>query len=201
MRARAVHDRDGARSPTSCCRRRCSWSTTTSISGGGHQYIRLGPKLIDAAGRMPLQPRGDLRARGAARRASIAASTMSAARDHRLDAAELRAGARWRKLETQKLDRRAADVRDLALPRRLRLAGQKIPLQGRIGRACRSPTTGADGAYARPCRRLPDHWARDRGGGRGASVPAGDQPGAQFPQFELQRRRRRRGRAKERRRR
>ena len=36
--------------------------------GGGHQYILLGPEADRAAGRMPLQPRGDLRAGQAARR-------------------------------------------------------------------------------------------------------------------------------------
>ncbi len=35
LHARAVHDRDGAAGPTSCCRRRCSWSTTTSIRPAG----------------------------------------------------------------------------------------------------------------------------------------------------------------------
>ena len=42
--------------------------------GGGSQYILLGPEADRAARRMPLQPRGDLRAGAAARRASIRAS-------------------------------------------------------------------------------------------------------------------------------
>ena len=42
--------------------------------GGGHQHILLGPEADRAAGRMPLQPRGDLRRSPSASAPSIAAS-------------------------------------------------------------------------------------------------------------------------------
>ena len=43
--------------------------------GGGHQYIHARPEADRAAGRVPLQPRGDLRAREARSAPSIRAST------------------------------------------------------------------------------------------------------------------------------
>ena len=42
--------------------------------GGGHQYIMLGPEADRAAGRVPLQSRGDLRAGASASAPSIRAS-------------------------------------------------------------------------------------------------------------------------------
>ena len=42
--------------------------------GGGHQYIMLGPEADRAAGRVPLQPRGDLRHWPSASAPSIRAS-------------------------------------------------------------------------------------------------------------------------------
>ena len=46
-------------------------------TGGGHQYVELAQKLIDAAGRVPHQPRGHLRARRAASARSIRGFDMS----------------------------------------------------------------------------------------------------------------------------
>ena len=42
--------------------------------GGGHQYIMLGPKLIEPPGRMPHQPPGHLRRSPSASGPSTAAS-------------------------------------------------------------------------------------------------------------------------------
>ena len=50
LRARAVHDRDGARWPTSCCRRPRSSSTTTSIAAAATNTLILGPKLVEPPG-------------------------------------------------------------------------------------------------------------------------------------------------------
>ena len=63
--------------------------------GGGHQYILLGPQADRAAGRMPLQPRGDLRAGRSGSAREHPGFAMSAARTDRLDAAGNPAGARW----------------------------------------------------------------------------------------------------------
>ena len=42
--------------------------------GGGHQHFQVGPQAHRSAGRMPLEPRGDLRAWRSASAPSIAAS-------------------------------------------------------------------------------------------------------------------------------
>ena len=48
-----VHEQfmtETARWPTSCCRRRCSWSTTTSTRPAATRIIQIGPKLIEPPG-------------------------------------------------------------------------------------------------------------------------------------------------------
>ena len=69
-------------------------------------------------------------------------------------------------------------LRDLALPRRLRLARQEVPLQARLG-GLRSARQGHAGA-ARPFR-------RDRQGHGRQAVPHGRRTGAHLPQLDLHR--------------
>ncbi len=133
-----------------------------------------------AAG-LPLKSRGDRRARPATRRRAPGVFHV-AARDHRLDAAPI---GLWRSggARSPALARFAAAFRGGAFPRRLRLSGRKVPLQGRLG------------AYARRQRRVARPLAGDaeparplagqRGDGRRASVQARDVPRPQLPQLEL----------------
>ena len=69
-------------------------------------------------------------------------------------------------------------LRDLALPRRLRLARQEVPLQARLG-GLRPARQGHAGA-ARPFR-------RDRQCDRREAVPPGRRAGAHLPQLDLHR--------------
>ncbi len=48
LRARAVHDGDGAVTPTSCCRRRCSSNTTTSTTASATPISRSGRRCSTA---------------------------------------------------------------------------------------------------------------------------------------------------------
>jgi len=86
---------------TWCCPPPCSWSMTTSIRAAATQHIILGAEADRAARRMPSQPRRDLRARQAARRRA-SGLCHDAARDHRLDLAEIRAGGTLQRLEREK---------------------------------------------------------------------------------------------------
>ena len=102
-----------------------------------------------------------------------------AARIDRLDAAEVGLGQpRAARSARSWIDCQPA-FETRALPRRLRLAGQEIPLQAGLADRCRSssrrPSVRCD---AMP--ELPDHWERHRGCGRRASVPAATSPARNF---------------------
>ena len=119
--------------------------------GGGHQHIMLGPKLRRAAGRVLLQPRGDLCA-GQARRRRASGLRQDLARDHRLDAAEVRLGHACR-AGREEVDRLPARVRQGALHRRFRLSRQEVPLQARLAEhpGAAQPTASASSATCRAC--------------------------------------------------
>ena len=122
---------------------------------GGQQHIQLGPKLDRAAGRVPLQPRGDLRPGRAARRGAPRLRH-DPARDDRPDAARFRLG-HARGAGAGPLDRRPA-----AVPRR-RTSSTASAIRtdnsgsSRTGRGCRSTNDGPMGPWA-SLPALPDHW-------------------------------------------
>ena len=151
--------------------------------GGGHQYILLGPKLIEPPGecRSNHEVICSLAGRLGAQHPGFAMTPRELI-DWTLrnsgwgDLAELEAK-RW--IDCQ------PDFEHLALRQRLRLAGRQIPLEGRTGRTSRSD---ADPVRAGRCHAQPPRpLGGDRGGGCGASVPAGDLAGARLPQFQLHR--------------
>ena len=107
-----------------------------------------------AAGRMPHQPRGDLRRWRKRLGAEHPGFAMSAARADRPDAAEVAAGARWPSSSAKRWIDCQPRFRHRALPRRLRLAGRQIPLQaGLAERAVPQPVHARPGR--RRCRRCP----------------------------------------------
>ena len=151
--------------------------------GGGHQHIILGAEGDRAARRMPLQPRGDLRA-GEARRRRASGLRHDGAPDDRLNAAEVRLG-HARRARSQEVDRLPAGLRDRALHQGLQLAGRQIPLQaGLAERAVPQPRPGGTGRADAEAAGLLDHH---RGGGRAASVPARHLAVARLPQLDVQR--------------
>ena len=138
--------------------------------GGGHQYIHARAEADRSAGRVPLQPRGDLRRWPSALGAEHPGFDMTRARVDRPDAAEFRLG-HARRARSETLDRLPAGLRHRALHQGLRLAGRQIPLQaGLADRAVPHRPVHAGPVDAMPA--LPDHWDRDRGGRR-ASIRSG----------------------------
>ena len=137
--------------------------------GGGHQYIILGPKLIEPPGECRSNHDGELRI-GQARRRRASGLRHERARADRSHAAEVglgHAGA----ARAREMDRLPAGFRDRALHQGLRLSGRQIPLQaglaegavphGACTRArsprCRScPTTGP--SSRRPTTRIRCGW-------------------------------------------
>ena len=152
--------------------------------GGGHQHILLGPEADRAAGRMPLQPRGDLRA-GQARRRRAPRLRHEPARDHRLDPAEVRLG-HARRAGSQEVDRLPAGVRR----RRTTSTASRYPDKKFRFKPDwpNVPAPRANGIAHRPRHAGPARpLGRDREGGRAAPVPARHQPVARLPQLVLQR--------------
>ena len=153
--------------------------------GGGHQYIHARPEADRAAGRMPLQPRGDLRAREAPRRAA-SGLRHDAARADRLDAAEVRLGhARRARSASSWIDCQpdfdtAHYIKGFAWPDgkfRFKPDWPNVPFRTPV--ACR--------AGRRRCRRCPTTGTIIEEADERASVPARDLAGAQLPQLDLQR--------------
>ena len=151
--------------------------------GGGHQYIILGPKLVEPPGecRNNHEVICALAKRLGAEHKGFAMSPRELIddllrRSNRGTLDELEAS-RW--IDCQPSFRR------VALSRRLRLAGRQVPLQAGLGeRAVPQPLQGrADRGHAAAARPLDV----DRAGGRRASVPARDLAGARLPQFDLHR--------------
>ena len=123
--------------------------------GGGHQYIILGPKLVE--------PPGECRNNhevicGLAKRVGAEHRRLrhEPARIDRPDAAGVEAR-HARRTRSEPLDRLPAAIREGALSRRLRLAGRQIPLQAGLADTCRSAARIRAGRSP-TCRRLPDHW-------------------------------------------
>ncbi len=123
--------------------------------GGGHQHIILGPQADRAAGRMPAQSRGDLRARASASAPSIRASTMTRARDHRRDLAEVGVGTLERLERDKWIDcqpdfETAHYLKGFAYPEgkfRFKPDWPKVPFRSAYPRG-----------RSRAMPKLPDHW-------------------------------------------
>ena len=159
--------------------------------GGGHQYILLGPKLIE--------PAGECRSNhevicALAQRLGAQASGIrdDAARADRLDARIIPAGARLAELEAKRWIDCQPDfdtshyINGFAWPDgkfRFKPDWPNVPFRNplRVGPVAR---------HAAAARSLGGH----RGGGRRASVPARDLAGARFPQLDASPRCRPRGR-------
>ncbi len=152
-------------------------------TAGGSQYILLGPKLVEPPGRMPLEPRGDLRAGKAARRRASGLRYDAAPIDRR-QLATIRLG-HARRARSQALDRLPARFRQGALSRRLRLSRQEIPFQA--GLAASAVPALAPQRVAPAAAGIARPLGRHRGGRRRASVPARHLAGARLSQFELHR--------------
>ena len=152
--------------------------------GGGHQYILLGPKLIE--------PPGECRSNhevicALAQRLGAQASGLRDDARELIDWTLQHSG--WgtlAELERKRWIDCQPRLRERALHRRLRLAGRQVPLQaGLAERAVRAVAwhAGPVDAHAGAAGPL----GGDRGGGRGASVPARHLARAQLPQFQLHR--------------
>ena len=151
--------------------------------GGGHQYIILGPKLIE--------PPGECRSNhavncGIAKRVGAEHPGFAMSERELIDHTLKISG--WGTLgaaRAREVDRLPAGFRDRALHQGLRLSGRKIPLQAGLAKGAvpqRLPrrTDRADAEAARPL----DHH---RAGRRRASDAAGDLAVARLSQFDLQR--------------
>ena len=151
--------------------------------GGGHQYIIFGPKLIESAGEC--RNNHEVICALAQRLGAVASGLChDAARDHRLDLAQIRLG-HTGPPRAAALDRLPAGFRRFPLFERLRLAGRQIPLQARLAdRAVPQPVFIRPGRYdAKAARPL----GRDRGSRFRPPVSPGDLAGPQLSQFDLQR--------------
>ena len=123
--------------------------------GGGHQYIILGPKLIE--------PPGECRSNhavncgiGQARRRRASGLRHERARADRSHAAEVglgHAGA----ARAREMDRLPAGFRDRALHQGLRLSGRQIPLQAGLAEGAVPHARYHAGPIA-AMPKLPDHW-------------------------------------------
>ena len=123
--------------------------------GGGHQYILLGPKLIEPPGecRSNHEVICALAKRVGAEHPGFA---MTRARADRSDAAEVRLGHAGA-ARTREVDRLPAGFRDRALHQGLRLSGREIPLQAGLAEgAVPQRLTTPDRSRTMP--KLPDHW-------------------------------------------
>ena len=193
LRPRAVHDRDRARWPTSCCRRRCSSSTTTSIRAAATRYIILGPKLVE--------PPGECRSNhevigGLAERARREHPGFAMTPRELIDWMLRHSG--WGTLAELEAKRWIDCQPDFA-PRTTSMASRYPDGKFRFkpdwpNVPFRSPLAGRGRSATMP--KLPDHWAVDRGGRRrrirSASPPRRRAASSTRPST----RRRRRGRRK-----
>ena len=152
--------------------------------GGGHQYILLGPKLVE--------PPGECRSNhevicGLASRLGAEHPGFAMTPRELIDWTLRHSG--WgtlAELEAKRWIDCQPRFRDRALSRRLRLAGRQVPLQARLAeRAVPQPLASPDRSRRMP--KLPDHWDVIEEADAGASVPARDLAGARLPQLHLQR--------------
>ena len=153
--------------------------------GGGHQYIQLGPKLVEPPGECRSQPRGDLRARRPRRRRASAASPWSPREIIDWTLQRFRLG-HARGAGAAGPHRRAAAVPGGALTSTASPIRTASSASSRTGRRCRTRNDGPMGPWAEHAGAA-GPLGRDRGGDRGASVPARDEPGAALPQLHLHR--------------
>ena len=123
--------------------------------GGGHQYILLGPKLIE--------PPGECRSNhevicGLAKRVGAEHPGFAMTPRELIDWTLQKSG--WgtlERLERETLDRLPAGFRDRALHQRLRLAGREIPLQAGLAERAVPQRRRTPGPIAQ-MPKLPDHW-------------------------------------------
>ena len=152
--------------------------------GGGHQYIQLGPKLIDPPGECRSNHEVICALAQAPRRASTGLRH-DAARADRPTCCSNSGWGTLAELEAKQVDRLPAGLRHRALHQGLRLAGRQIPLQAGLD------DRAVPLALARRAGRRHAGAARplggDRGGDGGIPFRLGDLAGAQFPQLDLQR--------------
>ena len=138
-----------------------------------------------AAGRMPLQPRRHLSALAKRVGATHRGFDMTAARDHRLDAAEVRLG-HARRARSDEVDRLPAGFRDRALRQRLRLSRRQVPLQAGLAEGAGRPQARLGHRRIR-CRALPDHWDVNEKADAAHPFRLATSPGAQLSQLVVQR--------------
>ena len=119
---------------------------------GGHQHIILGPKIVEPPGRVPLEPRGGVRAREASRRRAPGVRH-DRARAHRPHAPRLGVGRR-RPAGGRALVRLPAGLRRFALRRRLRLSRTAGSGSRPTGRRSRRAGSSATSCWRR-CRGSP----------------------------------------------
>ncbi len=183
VRARAVHDGDRADGRRGAAGHHVP-GARRRLPGRRPPAHPAGPEADRAAGRVPLQPRGDLRA-GQARRRRAPRLRHEPARDHRLDAAEVGLGHAGRagseevdRLPARRSTRRTTSTASRYPDKKFRFKPdwQNVPAPRANGFAHRP-------RHAGPARPL----GRDREGGRRASLPARHQPGARIPQLLVQR--------------
>ena len=161
--------------------------------GGGHQYILLGPKLIEPPGECRTNHQVIRRARRAPRRRPPRLRH-ERARAHRLDAPELqpRHAGRTRGEALDRLPARLPDARTISTASPIRTASSA---SSRTGRGSRRRTTAPMGPW-RDAARVPRLLAGDRGGGCGA-IRSGSPPRRRArSSTRPSTRRRRRGRRK-----
>jgi anaerobic selenocysteine-containing dehydrogenase len=122
------------------CRHRLARHDVSGTRRPLHRWRPSAPAIRPQGSRLarglPLQSRGDHRARSTRRRRASGILDV-AARDHRLDAARIRLR-RSRNIGKRAMARLATPVRGVPLPQRLRLSGRKVSLQGGLDEyACR----------------------------------------------------------------
>ena len=152
-------------------------------TGGGHQYILLGPKLIEPPGEC--RPNHEVIC-GIAKRVGAEHPGFAMSERELIDhTLQISGWGTLERLEREKWIDCQPDFRDRALRQRLRLSGRQIPLQAGLAEGAVPPgrSLGADRRDAEAAGPLDHH----RGGRRRASVPACDLAVARLPQFDLQR--------------
>ena len=132
-------------------------------TASAHQISAVRAEGDRAAGGLPLQPRGHLRARQARRRRASRLRD-EPARNHRRDAAGLRPR-RSRRAREGALARLPAAVRGGAFPQRLRASRTANSISAPTGRTSPYDNDGLVGRW-RELPTLPDHWAANEARGR-----------------------------------
>ena len=132
LRARAVHDRHGENGRRGAARHHVR-RARRHVSGRRQPIHSARAEADRPARRMPLQPRGELRAGEKTRRQASGFRHDAAPADRR-HLAKIRLG-HARRAGSQPLDRLPAGFRHRALSQRLRLSGRQIPLQAGLAQS------------------------------------------------------------------